>query len=197
MNADFTTILTQSIESSTRPSSASLVTALQQAETAARKDKLIIPFDELLGEWRLAFATGANKSKSTNKPDKGFYLPKFTPASIAFTREDDSSITATVTNQLEVGLVRFKFTGPCRYLEKKNIIVFDFTEIYFYLIRQKIYQTKIRSGKDNVPSFEELSIDKNGADTIANLPFFSFFWTSPNGIAARGRGGGLALWTKQ
>lgn len=197
MNADFTTILTQSIESSPRPSSASLVTALQQAETAARRDKLVIPFDELLGEWRLAFATGANKSKSTSKPDKGFYLPKFTPASIAFTREDDSSITATVTNQLEVGLVKFKFTGPCRYLEKKNIVVFDFTEIYFYILRQKIYQSKIRSGKDNVPKFEELSIDKNGADTIANLPFFSFFWTSPTGIAARGRGGGLALWTKQ
>jgi hypothetical protein len=187
---DFATVLNRAATDSARPSRAELVAALQAAEITARSQKLAIPFASLLGEWRLCFATGASKPKKGGavKLGRGFYLPKFTPASITFTRDDDSSITGTVTNQLLVGTVKFKFTGPCRYPGKKNLLAFDFTEIQFKILGATIYQGKIRSKRAGL-DFDTL--------TIADLPFFAFFWASDTGIAARGRSGGLALWVRE
>jgi hypothetical protein len=211
--SDFVTILDQAAQSSSRPTTGEMVTALQEAEITARRDKLAIPFESLLGEWRLCFATGASKDKQRGgiKLGRGYYLPKFAPASITFTRTDilelsraevaslvdnqESSIssqaegcTGTISNKLLVGTVRFQFTGPCRYLGKKNLLAFDFTQIQFKILGLTVYQGKIRSGKRAGQNFEQLP--------IAQLPFFAFFWAGKNGIAARGRGGGLALWVR-
>ncbi len=187
--SNFTTILNRAAQASDRPTKTAMVAALQEAEITARTEKLIIPFESLLGEWRLCFATGASKEKQRGgiKLGGGYYLPKFTPASIAFTRDLDSSI-GTATNQLSVAGVRVQFTGPCRYPGKKNLLIFDFTQIRFQVFGTKVYQGKIRSGKNGEQDFEKLS--------IAKLPFFAFFWAGKNGIAARGRGGGLALWVR-
>jgi hypothetical protein len=186
---DFTTILNRAAQSSDRPPKNAIVTALQEAEITARKEKLAIPFESLVGEWRLCFATGASKDKQRGgiKLGRGYYLPAFVPASIAFTRDLESA-TGTATNRLLVAGIQIQFTGPCRYPGKKNLLFFDFTEIQFKLFGTTIYQGKIRSGKSGEQDFETLS--------IAKLPFFSFFWAGPNGIAARGRGGGLALWVR-
>jgi hypothetical protein len=186
---DFTTILNRAATASNRPTRAEMVAALQAAETTARRQKLAIPFDALLGEWRLCFATGASKPKPGGavKLGRGYYLPKFTPASIAFTRDRDPAMTGTITNQLVVGTVKFKFDGPCRYPGKKNLLAFDFTELQFKILGATIYQGKIRSKRAGL-DFAKLA--------IADLPFFAFFWASETGIAARGRGGGLALWVR-
>jgi hypothetical protein len=185
---DFATILDRAANSTDRPSADILKAALQAAELAARTEKLAIPFGSLLGEWRLCFATGASKNKQRGgiKLGRGYYLPKFTPASITFTQQD-GSIEGTVTNQLLVGSIHIQFSGPCRYPGKKNLLAFDFTEIQFKILGIKVYQGKIRSGK-NGRDFARLS--------VASLPFFAFFWASDRGIAARGRGGGLALWVR-
>ena len=89
---DFATILNRAATDSARPSRSELVAALQAAEITARNQKLAIPFASLLGEWRLCFATGASKPKkgSAVKLGRGYYLPKFTPASITFTRDDNT-----------------------------------------------------------------------------------------------------------
>jgi hypothetical protein len=189
--SDFATTLNQAATASSRPASAEVVKALQQAETNAKQSKLAIPFDDLLGEWQLCFATGAKKSPQRRGIvlGKGYYFPKFTPASIAFTRDSASAITGTATNQVRVGGLRLKFTGPCRYPGKKNLLIFDFTEIQISLFDRQIYQGKIRSGKNTTPDPLQLPISKS--------PFFAFFWATNDGIAARGRGGGLALWMRQ
>jgi hypothetical protein len=185
---DYLTIIDRATEASARPNRVELVAALQAAEVAARKDKLVIPFESLLGEWRLCFATGASRPKGKAvKLGRGYYLPKFTPASITFERDNDLAITGTVTNQLLVGTVKFKFDGPCRYLGKKNLLAFDFTELQLKILGATIYREKIRSKRAGF-DFAKLS--------IADLPFFAFFWASETSIAARGRGGGLALWVK-
>jgi hypothetical protein len=195
--SDFTTILNQAAQSvvggaslqENRPSKEVMVKALQSAEVFARREKLVIPFESLLGEWRLCFATGAKKDKQRGgiKLGGGFYFPKVTPASISFT-QDIGALTGTATNKLVVAAVQFQFTGPCRYPGKKNLLAFDFTQIQLKILGVTVYQGKIRSGKRGGKDFEQLS--------IAQLPFFAFFWASENGIAARGRGGGLALWVR-
>jgi hypothetical protein len=188
--SDFAMILNQAAQSNDLPTKAAMLTALQAAEVFARQEKLIIPFESLVGEWRLCFATGAKKDKQRGgiKLGSGFYFPKVTPASIAFTRDDLASSTGTATNRLVVAAVQFQFTGPCRYPGKKNLLAFDFTQIQIKILGVTVYQGKIRSGKRGGKDFAELS--------IAQLPFFAFFWAGEHGIAARGRGGGLALWVR-
>jgi hypothetical protein len=189
-STEFATILTQARSLSLHDAK-SMVTALQQAETSARQQKLAIPFLELAGEWRLCFATGASKSpqKLGIKLGKGYYLPKFVCASIAFTPDLESTTAGTVTNQLKVGGFELKFTGPCSYPGKKNLLVFDFTQIQISVLGRTVYQGKIRIGKTD-------AIEGTVPTSGAKMPFFAFFWASPTGIAARGRGGGLALWVK-
>ncbi len=202
-NSDFATILEQAAQSSDRPTKDALITALQAAETTTKRERLAIPFESLLGEWRLCFATGVIKDKQRGgiRLGRGYYLPKFAPASITFTQvggatladRDSSSIqpegcTGTITNKLLVGTVRFQFTGPCRYPGKKNLLAFNFTQLQFKLLGLTVYQGKLPNNKRAGKDFDRKS--------IAQLPFFSFFWASPNGIAARGRGGGLALWVR-
>jgi hypothetical protein len=198
-STEFATILTQA-RSLSRHDAKSMVKALQQAETSARREKLAIPFLELAGEWRLCFATGASKSpqKLGIKLGKGYYLPKFVFASISFTPDLESTTAGTVINQLKVGGFELKFTGPCSYPGKKNLLVFDFTQIQISVLGQTVYQGKIRSGKkeavkDPMPTSSAPPLFPR----IGKMPFFAFFWASPTGIAARGRGGGLALWIKE
>jgi hypothetical protein len=189
-NSDFTTILNRAARSTDRPTVNETVAALQTAEITARREKLAIPFESLIGEWRLCFATGASKDKQRGgiKLGRGYYVPKFASASIAFTRDLESSTIGTVTNQLLVAGILLRFTGPCKYPGKKNLLIFDFTQIQLKVLGTTVYQSKIRSGKSGSADLDRLSTSK--------LPFFAFFWAGANGIAARGRGGGLALWVR-
>ncbi len=213
---EFTTILTQA-GSSLRADPKSMVSALQQAELTARRStkapapldavahdrlpldgnlspmKSNILFADLAGEWRLCFVTGASKSKQKRgiKLGRGYYLPKFIFASITFTPDLESNTEGTVANQLKLGGFHLKFTGPCRYPGKKNLLIFDFTQIQLNFLGRTIYQNNIRSGKT-----KESDVDIPSPLVVAKMPFFAFFWAGKNEIAARGRGGGLALWVR-
>jgi hypothetical protein len=197
-STEFATIFTQA-SSSSRHEAKSMVAALQQAETTARREKLAIPFADLAGEWRLCFVTGASKSKQKRgiKLGKGYYLPKFVFASIAFTPDLESITVGTIANQLKVGGLELKFTGPCRYPGKKNLLIFDFTQIQISLLGRTVYQGKIRGQKtETIESNLPKSLAQPLVPSTAKMPFFAFFWASTNEIAARGRGGGLALWVR-
>jgi hypothetical protein len=189
MPTEFATIITQATLMP-RPNAESMVAALQQAEISARREKLGISFTDLVGEWRLCFVTGARKAKHKRGivSGNGYYLPKFVAASITFAHDTEADGLGTVTNQLQVSGLAIKFTGPCRYPGKKNLLVFDFTQIQIKLFGRTIYQGKVRSGKSTNLSFAEQPISK--------LPFFAFFWAGATEIAARGRSGGLAVWVK-
>ena len=52
-----------------------------------------------------------------------------------------------------------------------------------------LYQGFIRGGKDREESFYQ--------QTLKQQAFFTYFLIEDNYIAARGKGGGLALWVKQ
>lgn len=81
-----------------------------------------------------------------------------------------------------------KLTGPIKYLGKKNLLAFDFTQMQISLFNWMFVNKQIRSGKVESGNFDN--------QPIAKLPFFAFFLITENLIAARGRGGGLALWIK-
>ncbi|MBD2057640.1 hypothetical protein H6F88_16720 [Oculatella sp. FACHB-28] len=90
------------------------------------------------------------------------------------------------SNQIQLGSFKLKFTGPAKYLGKKNLLAFDFTQVQLELGDRSLFTADFRGGKAKKAAFEQIAITK--------LPFFAFFLVTEEFIAARGRGGGLALW---
>ncbi|RCJ28966.1 hypothetical protein A6770_00795 [Nostoc minutum NIES-26] len=194
---DFVSVLSQAAaafqgQEIKRPTAEIVVNALLQAEKASKQQRLTYSFDSLLGKWRLCFATGTKKARERGGIvlGKGLYVPKFVAIYISFSAalEQDSS-RGEVGNQVQLGTVSLKLTGPAQYLGKKNLLAFDFNHMLIGLFNRIIYNRPIRSGKVQSEDFYN--------QPIAKLPFFAFFVVTEDFIAARGRGGGLALWIRE
>ncbi len=181
-------ILTAAAGTSPRPTAAATVMALLQTEESIRQTRSQFTESDLLGNWRLHFVS-AGKVNLISKRLRGFFLPSFLPAQIGFQRNDvDNPAPLCVTNQITIGLIQLTFTGPARFEPKKNLLGFDFTRLEVIALGQRVYEGSVPSPRIN-QKFQDISIGK--------LPFFAFFAVTDNFIAARGRGGGLAMWVKQ
>jgi hypothetical protein len=197
MTSDFTNVLLQAInayrgQEGEQTSTAVLVDALLQAEKSAKQQHLSYPFTSLLGKWRLCFATGTRKMRKRGGIilGKGYYLPKFVAVHISFSSSiEENAGRGEIGNQVQLGSLLLKLTGPTQYLGKKNLLAFDFTQVLLSLFDLVIYNGRIRSGKVQSEDFYQ--------QPIAKLPFFAFFLVTEDLIAARGRGGGLALWIRE
>jgi hypothetical protein len=177
-----------------RPSAEVVVNALVQAEKAAKQQRVTYPFESLVGQWRLCFVTGTRKvrKKAGIVLGKGFYLPKLAPTHISFntTQEEDATpARAEISNSVQLGAVLLKLQGPAQYPGKKNLLAFDFIQMQISLFGRVIYSGQIRGGKGQAENFY--------SQPVAKLPFFAFFLVTEDLIAARGRGGGLALWIRE
>jgi hypothetical protein len=176
-----------------RPSAKAVVNALLQAEKAAKQQRLTYPLESLLGHWQLCFTAPRRAHfQGGMAQGKGFYVPQLAPAQISFITQaptlDQRPGKAEIINQIQFGSLLFKLTGPAQYLGKKNLLAFDFTHIQLCLFSHAIFSRELRGGKATPIDFYHQS--------IAKLPFFAFFLVTEDLIAARGRGGGLALWVR-
>jgi hypothetical protein len=163
-----------------RPSPSEVIEALLSTEKALKKTPVNIQLAAIEGTWRLQFASGAKKTKRGLKLGKGYYWPSWVYAAISF------EATGKIQNQLRLGGIEIRFTGPCRAHNKQNIVVFDFTQLQVLIGEKVIYSRSIN----------KYPLEEFGARSIGKLPFFVFLWASSEAIAARGRGGGLAVWVK-
>jgi hypothetical protein len=182
---DFAAVLSAAITDG-KPNAAAVVTALLQAEKSTKSDRRQFPVASLMGNWRLCFST-MGKVKLGDKRLRGFYLPNWLPAQIGFAPSELVESPIAITNQITVGLVSLKLSGPAKFIEKKNLIGFDFTQITVKILGQTVYDGKFPSPREG-KVFWDIAIGK--------LPFFAFFEVNEQFIAARGRGGGLAIWVK-
>ncbi len=179
---------------SDRPKAKEVVNALLKAEKAAKQQRLTYPLESLLGGWRLCFTAPRQAHlKGGTALGKGFYVPQIARAQISFgtpiSTAPQSPSQLEIGNSFQFGSLLFKLTGPAKYLGKKNLLAFDFTQVQLCLFGRAIYSGAFRSGKATAMDFHHQSITK--------LPFFAFFLVNSDFIAARGRGGGLALWIKE
>lgn len=199
VSPDFLTVLSQAVafyqgQTNQRPSAESVVDALLQAEKAAKQQRLTYAFEPLLGKWRLCFTTGTKKLRKRGGIvlGKGFYMPKLTPAHISFSvasQEDRNLGRGAITNSVRLNPLFLQFEGLAQYVGKKNLLAFDFNRIQLQLFGRTVYSGNVRGGKVQSENFYNQS--------VAKLPFFAFFLITENFIAARGRGGGLALWIRE
>jgi hypothetical protein len=176
------------------PAAEVVVNALLQAEKSSKQQRLTYPFESLIGQWRLCFITGTKKVRKSGGIilGKGFYVPKFTPIYISFNTKqalEQTCSRAEISNQVQLGSILLKLEGPAQYLGKKNLLAFDFTRLQLCLFGRVMYNGQIRGGQAQVENFYN--------QPIAKLPFFAFFLVTEDFIAARGRGGGLALWIRE
>ncbi|WP_414541826.1 hypothetical protein [Nostoc sp. CCY0012] len=194
---DFVPVLSQTVaayrgQGSPRTGAEVVVKALLQAEKAAKQQRLNYNFESLVGQWRLCFATGTKKARERGGIvlGKGFYVPKLATIHISFSAAvTPDANKGEIANQVQVGPVLLKLTGPTQYLGKKNLLAFDFNHMFISLFGRGVYSRPIRSGKVQAEDFY--------TQPIAKLPFFAFFLITEDFIAARGRGGGLALWMRE
>ncbi|MCF4970393.1 hypothetical protein [Nostoc sp. CMAA1605] len=174
------------------PTTEAIVNALLAAETTAKQQRLNYEFDSLVGTWRLCFATGTKKARERGGIilGKGWYVPKLAKIQISFSADSKTDGNrGEIGNQVQLGSILLQLTGPAKYLGKKNILAFDFTQMLLQLFSCTIYQQQIRSGKSQSEDFYN--------QPIAKQAFFAFFLVNADLIAARGRGGGLALWLRE
>lgn len=191
-SSDFIAVLEQAASAFqdsavSRPEAEKVVHALLQAEKSAKQSAIEYQFSQLEGQWRLCFATGTRKIRQGGiKLKQGYYVPKIVTAQISFSLDDSGA--ERIENQAQLGVLKLKFSGPARYQTKKNLLAFEFTRLQICFGEKPFYAQAVRGGAEKEQAFSETS--------IAKLPFFAFFLIRDRWIAARGRGGGLALWIK-
>jgi len=189
-------ILEQAAQSNSKPSPATVVAALLEAEKRAKQNKIRYGFEQLIGNWRLCFITGTKKTrqKAGIVLGAGRYIPEWVAKiQIAYSAQavaegEADSETGRVENSVQVGAIVLTLSGPTKFLVNKNILAFDFTRITVKLLGKTVYQGFIRGGEAREAEFFSLSVGKQA--------FFVYFLVEDGIIAARGRGGGLALWRR-
>ena len=189
-----TSILEQAAKSNSKPSSSAVVAALLAAEKNAKKTKTRYSFEQLTGKWQLCFITGTKKTrkKAGIVLGAGRYIPEWiAKIQIAYSSAEsvaegeEKSEIGRVENSVQVGAIKLTLPGPTKFLPN-NILAFDFTRIAVKLLGKTVYQGFIRGGEAREAEFFSLSVGKQA--------FFAYFLVEDGIIAARGRGGGLALW---
>ena len=191
-----------------KPNSQAVVSALLVAERQSRREKSQYQYDDLVGKWRLGFVSGTQTVRSgpkalpVKKPGKGRFIPRFLTVEIIYKSADETSLTSSVAdnfdepkgrinsveNRVIAGPLRICLSGPTLFKEKLNALVFDFTQLAVSLGGWTPYSGSIRGGEESRQNFEARSLKEQA--------FFTFFLVEDSYIAARGKGGGIALWTR-
>jgi len=176
--------------SATPPAPETVVEALLQAEKTAKQTKVRHSYAQLLGTWRLGFVTGTKKSRQRAGIilGAGRFLPKWVKIHLSYSQSVPDQERGTVQNSVELGLLQLVLTGPTQFWQKTNMLAFDFTRIRVSLFGLKLYEGYIRRGQTREAGFYEQSVKEQA--------FFTYFLVENHCLAARGRGGGLALWTR-
>ena len=173
------------------PDSARVVTALLEREKEANKHKSSYALQDLVGCWKLRFITGTKKTRKRAGIvlGSGRYIPSFVKIKIAY--EDDGQQAANlgrVSNTVKLAFLTLSLMGPIEFIPQKNILAFDFTAMKITAFRLQIYNGYIKNGAVREAEFKDKPLKKRA--------FFRYFLIRENAIAARGRGGGLALWAR-
>ncbi|MBF2098946.1 MAG: hypothetical protein IGQ88_11310 [Gloeomargaritaceae cyanobacterium C42_A2020_066] len=170
-----------------RPAAQALIQPLLILERQARLHRHALAPQDLQGTWRLVWITGTQKARRRLAPvlGAGRYLPK----GLGITLTYDWTEAGTVANQVCLGPLSLTLSGPAKLVPPRPILAFDFTQVTLAVAGRPLITRPLRGGPAATASFYTQPVQKQA--------FFVYFWVTPQAIAARGRGGGLALWVRQ
>lgn len=178
------------------PNRQETVNILLAQEKAARAKRQPITLAQLTGNWRLTFITGTKKSRQRAGValGAGRFLPNWIKIAIAYGAVDADPVeamaepTGTVENHVFFAGVDLTVSGPIQLYPQQRVLAFDFVKIRFALGGVKLFDGYVKDGKAREKAFANKS--------LRDQAFFTYFWVTDNLIAARGRGGGLAIWVR-
>jgi len=175
-----------------RPAPDAVVAAMLTLERASKRDRAAVPLPQLLGTWRLAFVTGTQKTrKRAGKAiGAGRYLPGLPTIHIHYRSADDPQRPGLgrAVNRVALGAIALTVTGPIEAIAGKRILAFDFTRWSVAIGSWTAFSGELGGGADSDADFADRP--------LKTRPFFNYFWVSETAIAARGKGGGLAMWVR-
>ena len=119
----------------------------------------------------------------------GRYIPQLIKIQIIYQREDEQMPNAgRVKNCVKFAFFNLSLTGPVKFIDKKNILAFDFTQLQIKILGWAAYNGALRGGQGQAKQFF--------TQKLKDQAFFTYFLVEDQYLAARGRGGGLALWVR-
>lgn len=195
MTPDRAALLLARVATADRPTPSEVVAAMQTIERSHPGEPIALA--DLLGTWRLAFVTGTKKArKRAGKAiGAGRYLaaiPKITLTycldSGSSSGSDSGASLGRAVNTVAIGGLKLTVTGPIEAIAGKRILAFDFTRWSVAIGSWVVYRGEIGGGAASDASFADRPLKER--------PFFNYFWVSDQAIAARGKGGGLAMWVR-
>ena len=173
------------------PSSSQVVNALLKLEKTPENEQDSYCLSNLAGSWNLRFITGTKKTrqKAGIILGTGKYIPKLIKIQITYKTESSTANIGQVINFVKLAFCELSLTGPIRFLPQTRILAFDFTYLKISVWGLNLYQGYIQNGVEREKLFAEKELKYQA--------FFKYFLIKDNFIAARGKGGGLALWTRE
>ena len=154
-------------------------TKLMELEQIARKEGSGIDYASLIGIWKFesVWRKGTDRENSISSS-----LLRMFSASLEIKRSqlDNELLKFDIINSIEFGVLSIRFIGSGDVEGSRPLLPFSFERIELKFSKNSLFTRSL-----DIP-------DKN------NRPFFALIAMESNGkwLAARGRGGGLALWLK-
>ncbi|MEM9510200.1 MAG: hypothetical protein AAGA16_21365 [Cyanobacteria bacterium P01_E01_bin.35] len=180
------------INQSKLPDASEVVTSLLELEKCSRKAKTDYSLSDLLGCWSLRFITGTKKTRKRAGIvlGAGKFIPQWLKIQITYESAQQSTPNAgRVKNSVALSFLKLSLSGPVKFVPDKKILAFDFTSLELTVLGVKLYSGYLRRGLEAEANFHDQG--------LKDQAFFRYFLIKDNLIAARGRGGGLALWSRE
>lgn len=135
-----------------KPSSDSVVSALIQIEKQSKKQDKNYNIDQLSGHWQLCFITGTKKTRKRAGIvlGAGRYIPNLVKITLSYFSPLNTSKTpeqveiGRVENTVEFTGLKLSLSGPTKFIDKKNILAFDFTKITVKLFKDFPFSHQFR-----------------------------------------------------
>jgi len=152
---------------------------LLELEKKARIEGSGIEYDSLLGLWKFysVWKQGSDKKDSFSST-----MLQVLSASLELKKDsqDNEKERITIANSIQFGLLSLRFSGIANLERKQPLLPFSFDWIQIKLASLTIHKRSLPTPEQKKrPFFALIAIDSNGK------------W-----LAARGKGGGLALWKR-
>lgn len=174
-----------------RPDPSEVVLSLLELEKHYKKINTDCSLADLIGCWNLRFITGTKKTrkKAGIVMGAGKFIPHWLKIQIIYENDPQSTAnTGRVRNSVELGFLKLSLSGPVKFIPTRKILAFDFTSLNLNVLGIKLYGGYIRGGLETETEFDHQALKEQA--------FFRYFLLQDNLIAARGKGGGLALWSR-
>jgi hypothetical protein len=173
------------------PDSSEVVNALLKLEKSSKQQKYSYSLADLVGSWNLCLITGTKKTRKKVGIilGEGKYIPKLVKIQIIYQSEQPASNIGQVINSVQIAFLQLSLTGLIKFIPPKKILAFDFTSLKVSIGGLNLYQGYFQNGLSRETEFPEKG--------LKDQAFFKYFLIKDNVIAARGRGGGLALWSRE